>query len=97
MKVTLGSHPSLVDGSRKKEKSDKMSDTAQAKPSAAPPLARPPAMDALVRLIREAPEDAQDSKVESLKRAIAEGSYQLSSSQIADALIKETMSYSGIE
>jgi len=60
-------------------------------------IVRHSGLDRIVRLVRDSAEQAGDPRVEELKLAIKEGRYEISSDEIADAMIRETLTISGIE
>jgi flagellar biosynthesis anti-sigma factor FlgM len=60
-------------------------------------IVRHSGLDRIVRLVRDSAEQAGDPRVEEIKLAIQEGRYEISTDEIADAIIRETLTISGIE
>ncbi len=96
MKVT-GKPISLIEVSRKKNARPDQPAADSKAPSRPASVVRHPGLHSLVQSVRDSREDSGSEKVERLRQAIAQGRYQASSADIASAMIRETMSFHGIE
>ena len=101
MKVTTGKNLSLLKGGAQKStraSSEPNLDSVSSKKSeASSNIVRHSGLDRIVRLVRDSAEEAEDPRVAELKLAIEEGRYEVSSDDIADAMIRETLKFSGID
>jgi len=94
VKVTNGPNLTLIDGAKKREASKRASDPAAATPPPRTDAARPPGIVRILSAVKEAPETS--AKVEGIRQALAEGSYKLSSMDIADAMLRESAKFHGL-
>jgi flagellar biosynthesis anti-sigma factor FlgM len=102
VKVTNKTNLSLLKGGAKKSErpsSDPSRGAISSKVTTATSnsIVRHSGLDRIVRLIRDSAEDVADPRLEEIKLAIEEGRYKISSDDIAQAMIKETITFSGIE
>jgi len=99
VKVTTGNNLSILKGGAKKSEraaSDPGRGAVSSQETAASAsIVRHSGLDRIVRLVRDSAEDVADPRLEEIKLAIEEGRYQISSDDIADAMIKETLTFSG--
>tara|TARA_B000000557_G_C20456733_1_gene309569 strand:+ start:108 stop:416 length:309 start_codon:yes stop_codon:yes gene_type:complete len=101
VKIVTGKNLSLLKGESKKStrapSETNLEPASSSKAQASSSIVRQSGIDRIVRLVRDSAEGATDPRVEEIKRAIAEGTYEVSSDDIADAMIRETLKFSGIE
>ena len=101
MKITTGKNLSLLKGGAKsstRAASEPGLDSVSTKKSdTSSNIVRHSGLDRIVRLVRDSAEEAEDPRVAELKLAIEEGRYEVSSDDIADAMIRETLKFSGID
>ena len=101
MKITTGNNLTVLKGEAKKSTraSSEPNPTAVSRQEtpASSSIVRHSGLDRIVRLVRDSAEEAGDPRVEELRLAVQEGRYEISSDDIADAIIRETLTISGIE
>ena len=101
MKITTGKNLSLLKGgaqnSTRATSEPGLDVVSTKKPATSSSIVRHSGLDRIVRLVRDSVEETGDPRVEELKLAIEEGRYEISSGEIADAMIRETLKINGIE